>query len=482
MQGVPAVGRREFLATATLATAGLAAAQRPKPTNLLFVLADQWRGSAFGFGSDEVVRTPHLDSLAASGANWRRAYAANPVCTPNRACILTSRYSHQTGMTANDIQLPPDEVCWPQIYRDEGYATMYIGKWHLDGPPKPGFVPPGWRRRGFTEFEGFNRGHIYHKAWGFDDDGNAVGTPLGPDGEPYYEPAAQTDTAIRFMKRNQDRPFALFLSWGPPHTPFRPPKNFQRYETGEIRLRDNVPDEHRDRAMRDLAGYFGLCESLDHEMGRLTKYLEESGLAENTLVVFTADHGELAGSHGKYRKGEPEDESLRVPLLMRLPGRIAPGQEKQTLISSVDLMPTLLSICELSTPASCEGRNLSTTVLGGTEPPSVESLCCEGKVNQTPDIPPPAPAARANSPVNGPWRAIVTPRHKLVVRRGYDNVECLFDLQEDPLEMSNLARDPAVQRMREDLVSQLKTWAAATGDTFPQPPKQAKPSYKHTEG
>ncbi|MCH7790309.1 MAG: sulfatase-like hydrolase/transferase, partial [Acidobacteria bacterium] len=142
---------------------------RVRPLNLLFVLTDQWRFSAFGHGSDEIVRTPHIDDLAASGVLCTSGYSANPLCTPNRASILTGRYAHQHGLTTNDLMLPPQEVCWPQSFRDSGYATHYIGKWHIDGPEKPGFVPPGWRRRGFDTFEGFNRGHFYHRQSGYTD-------------------------------------------------------------------------------------------------------------------------------------------------------------------------------------------------------------------------------------------------------------------------------------------------------------------------
>ncbi len=449
------------------ATVGEAA----EPPNVLFVLADQWRSTAFGFGSDAVVRTPHFDKLASQGANWQRAYAANPVCTPNRACILTGRHSHQTGMVRNDIQLPPTEVCWPQILGDAGYATHYIGKWHLDGPPKPGFVPPGWRRRGFATFEGFNRGHVYHQPWGFDN----AGTPLegmAPAMNPYYEPALQADLAMRFMRANADRRFACFISWGPPHTPFRPPARFDRYEAGEIVLRANVPSDHEAQARKDLAGYYGLCESLDHEMGRLMEFLEESGLARNTLVIMTGDHGELAGSHGKYRKGEPEGESLQVPLLMRLPGRIVPGAKPATLINSIDLMPTLLSMCGLGTPETSSGVDLSGCVKEDAERPSVDSVYCEGKVSSRANA-----APTRNSPVNGPWRSILTERHKLTVRGDPTSVESLYDLQEDPLELRNLAGEQGHARMAGELLAALRDWIERTDDPFPGRAPQAREAY-----
>lgn len=474
---MPAIDRREFLAAASGATTISAGAQTASaPTNILFVLADQWRSSALGLGSDALVRTPHIDGLAAGGANWQRAYAANPVCTPNRACILTGRHSHQTGMVRNDIQLPPQEVCWPQLLHSAGYATHYVGKWHLDGPPKPGYVPPGWRRRGFATFEGFNRGHIYHRHWGFDDSGQPL-AEIAAGLDPYYEPTLQTNLAIDFMRRSQDQPFACFLSWGPPHTPFRPPDAHDLYEPGEIVLRGNVPAEHEAQASKDLAGYYGLCESLDHEMGRLMAFLDESGLRDNTLLIFTSDHGELAGSHGKYRKGEPESESLQVPLMMRLPGRIAAGSEPETLINSVDLMPTLLSLCDMPAPDTCAGFDLSGAVTPGGTAPSVESVYCEGKVLNAPELRP-----GTNSPDARPWRSLVTQRYKLNVRADHSIVDRLFDLQEDPLELRNLANTVETRSLQDDLLAELKAWGQRTGDPFPAKPKPAKEQYDGSEG
>ena len=466
------INRREFLAAASSAAAS--GREAKAPTNLLFILADQWRSSALGCGSDEIVRTPHIDGLASQGANCQRAYAANPVCTPNRACILTGRYSHQTGMTQNDLQLPPQEVCWPELLREAGYATHYVGKWHLDGNERPGYVPPGWRRRGFATFEGFNRGHSYHKHWGFDDSGEPLaGMAAGMD--PYYEPTLQTDLAIQFMHRNQGQPFACYLSWGPPHTPFRPPEAHDLYEPGEIVLRKNVPAEHHARARKDLAGYYGLCESLDHEMGRLLSFLDESGLRDNTLVIFTADHGELAGSHGKYRKGEPESESLQVPLMMRLPGRIPAGSEPRTLISSLDLMPTLLSLCGMPSPHSCAGMDLAGTLTSDDAGPSVESIYCEGKVSS------PHRDAQLNAQGGDPrpWRALITQRYKLNVRAEYSIVDGLFDLQEDPLEMRNLANTSESRSLQGDLLAELKAWGQKTKDPFPARTKQAKKWYEN---
>ena len=217
-----------------------------------------------------------------------------------------------------------------------------------------------------------------------------------------------------------------------------------------------------------LTGYYGLCESLDHEMGRLLTFLDENNLADNTLVVFTSDHGELAGSHGKYRKGEPEDESLHVPLLMRLPGRIS-QQETHTLINSIDLMPTMMSLCGLPEPTTCAGRDLSGAVTADKQAPSVESIYSEGKVDRPPN------GKTRNSPTQTPWRAVVTDRYKLVARVDHNEVDSLYDLQEDPLERRNLAGKKG--GLEKDLMAELRDWGRRSDDPFPQVPAMAKEEY-----
>ena len=474
--------RRRFLAaasamTATAAVRGATAVPRAKRWNLLFILTDQWRASAFGHGNDEVVRTPHIDRLGKQGAICTRAYAANPVCTPNRSCLLTGRHSHQTGMINNNLMLPTDEVCWPQVFADAGYRTHYIGKWHVDGEAKPGFVPHGWRRRGFQTFQGFNRGHIYHKPWGFDDDGSPLVPQQVASDPEYYEPTYQTDLAIEFMKQNQQSTFACCVSLGPPHTPFAPPKDFDRYTRDEIVLRPNVPQRHEQQARKDLSGYYGLCESLDHEVGRMMSYLDESGLADSTLVVFTSDHGELAGSHGKYRKGEPEDESLRVPLVMRQPGMIPAGTVNESLVNSIDLMPTMLDLCELKDPGTSTGRSVSSAVKDSRNASDTQdSIYCEGKLVGA------ASASKgrkqqAGAQASGPWRAVVTGSHKLVVRGDEKNVVQLYDVENDPFETRNLANTAGHKDLQAGMLAQLLAHRDATGDPWPRAPEAAAKMY-----
>ena len=444
-----------------------------KPTNVLFVLADQWRSSAFSHGGDPVVVTPNIDRLAERGARFTRVYAANPVCTPNRSCILTGRYSHQHGMIFNEIMLPPREHTIAEVFSDAGYATHYVGKLHVDGKEIPGFVPPGWRRRSFQTFEGFNRGHWYPTgAQYFDNDGKLV----KPD---VYEPTYQTDLAIDFMKRNRNHPFFCFLSWGPPHQPYRPSKEWDIYDPAKLEFRPNVPADTRNdpKNRKWMAGYYGSCSALDHEMGRLIRFLEESGLAEDTLLVFTSDHGDMLGSHGLNYKEKPEDESLHVPLYISLPGRVRAKQTIDTLVSSIDLTPTILSFCGLHPYAGIAGKDLSGAVLGRA--PHVDFIYAQGAM--TAGKPRSIEIDGAYGIMGGKeWRAFVTPTHKLVVTIDNKTVG-LFNLEKDPYEMNNLAGERSAATLERDLLARMRGWAKEIDDPFPQLSKPAKPFYTDEE-
>ena len=178
-----------------------------------------------------------------AGARFQRCYATNPLCTPNRSCIITGRFPHQTGMIHNDIMLPPENRCIAESFAAAGYATHYVGKWHMDGEAKPGFVPAGGGG-GFRTFEGFNRGHYYPTgAHYFTNEGNCCIRTV-------YEPQYQTNLAIEFMKQQKEagKPFYCYLSWGPPHMPYHPPAEWDKYDPGKLQWRPNVPD--REKATR----------------------------------------------------------------------------------------------------------------------------------------------------------------------------------------------------------------------------------------
>ncbi len=471
------LSRRSFVRSLAYAAAGgalagcagnqpteQAQAQTPRPTagkrppNVLIIFPDQWRRQALGCYGDPVVRTPNLDRLAAEGVRFERCYTNNPVCSPARATIMTSRYPHQTGMIHNNLLLRPEEVTIAECLRDAGYATEYIGKWHLDGQAKPGFVRPGERRQGFESFEGFNRGHWYHNPQYFTNEGKLI----KPEG---FESFYQTDLAINFMKKHKDQPFFVYLAWGPPHMPYRPPEEFDRFTAADLKWRPNVPQKFRSdkRTIQNLCGYYGLCEALDHEVGRLLKFLDESGLAQNTLVLFTADHGDMHGSHGLRYKTHPEEESAGIPLIARLPGVIPNGLVSKTLISLIDIMPTVLSLCGLPVPKTAVGRDLSAAFKGKSV--NDEPLYLEGRMQVFKESNKPGQFGHGGY---GAWRAIVTPQHKLAVDFT-GKVRLLVDLEKDPYELNNLADKPEAAALQKELLAQLKEIGKRTGDPFPEP-------------
>ena len=464
--------RRDFLKAGAAAAAGAAlpgfspgradpgGSRRP---NVLMLFADQWRFSAFGLGSDPLVRTPNLDRLAKEGALCERAYAAYPLCTPNRSALLTGRFPHQTGMIRNNLMLPPSERSFAEDFRDAGYETFYIGKWHMDGPAKPGFVPKGWRRRGFERFVGFNRGHAYYASKTFSDDGRL----LRPKG---FEPTFQTDLALEFLKRKREKPFLCFLSWGPPHMPYDPPRGFRRFfRMKGLEFRPDVPRELRDskRLRRMIAGYYGLCEALDREAGRLLAGLKALGLEEETIVLFTSDHGDMLGSHGLFYKNHPFEESLHVPLFVKAPGRIPAGTRVEEPVSTIDLGPTLLGLCGLKPLPRAAGLDLSAR-LKGRGGPAGDSVYAEGRMQSK--------GGKRKRKRNASWRALVTAEHKLVLGPG-GKTAALFDLGKDPCETRNLAGEKAWAALEKKLRARLRRWAEETGDPFPKPSREARAFY-----
>lgn len=441
--------------------------------NLLFVLVDQWRFCAFSHGevNDALVQTPNLDRFANEGLRWRKAYSTSPLCTPERSTLVTGRYPHQTGMTVNNVMIPPGNRCLAEIFREAGYATHYIGKTHYDGKGRydivdsegnrgwmPGDKSRRWRRRGFTTYQGFNRGHAYMPTSAAtvemrDDDGRVMTEVIGR-----YEPEFQRELAETFIENNRTRPWCCFLSWGPPHTPYGTvPAEYKTYTVTETDRRPNVPAGNP--GATDLANYFAQCTALDDQFGRLMQFMEEKGLKDNTLVVFTADHGDMHLSHGLTTKTKPQEESMHIPLFMQWPGTVPSGHVSDTLIGGVDIMPTLLGLCGLPVPKTCAGIDKSTAARG-LAMPEIESIYCEQ---------------------NNPWRAIVTNRYKLVVlgtaALTLASVNHLYDLDNDPYELNNLTDDPAHAELKQQLLNRLVQWIADTEDTYPAYPPKAREMY-----
>jgi len=437
------MNRRDFLRQAAVGGAAScyrAPAKAPeRRPNILLLLADQWRGQTLPPAGDRDLKAPHLSRLAGEGLTFRRAYASSPLCSPSRASILTGRFPHACGVTRNNLRLPEDEPSLAAELLRAGYATGYIGKWHLDGEGKPGFVPPGPRRHGYDYWAAFNRGHSYYRSTYYLDDA----TPIQPKG---FEPDYQTSLAVDFIRRNRTGPFFLVVSWGPPHPPRTPPPAFAKlYKPGQFSLRANVPATLTRDIQRDYANYYALCSALDDNVGRLLGCLEEEGIAAGTLVVFTSDHGDMLGSHGLAGKNEPYEESVLIPLLMRYPRTISPGTTLEMPVSNVDLMPTLLSIAGAPVPQGVQGRDFSGLVLTGKGQPS-ESIYCQGRLGTAKE-----------------WRMVVRGLDKIVVDRNLETTH-LFNLGRDPYEMENLADEKVFRRKRDEMHAILRDWMRRMGD------------------
>jgi arylsulfatase A-like enzyme len=432
--------RRQFVSSAAVA---LQPPETRKP-NLLFVLASQWRAQTLSSAGDPDLKAPHLARLAAQGAHFSRAYASNPASSPSRTSVLTGQFPHMCKMPHNDLQLAEDEPTMAGHMKKAGYATGYIGLWRLDGEEQPGFVPPGPRRHGFDYWAAFNRGYSYYKSTYFRD----TPEPLVREG---FEPDYQTDLAIDFIRQNKSKPFYLFVSWGPPHPPRTPPGRVRSlYEPAKFRLRPNVPSGYAAQARKGCLGYYGLCSALDENLGRLMRALDESGLGEDTILVFTSDHGDMLGSHGLESGDVPFEESARVPLLMRYPRALKGGVTNDLLVSNVDYLPTLLALCGIESPEGVQGQDLSEAILtgAGRRP---EAIYCQGKLTE-----------------EGEWRMLVRGYDKLVVNAKLEPTH-LFNLAEDPYEMANQLEDKFQLRRLDELKAVLRLWMRRAGDRVPYP-------------
>jgi arylsulfatase A-like enzyme len=403
----------------------------PDRPNVLFVLCDQLRAETVGCLGNDQVATPTIDRLADEGALFERAYPPSPGCCPTRGSLLTSQYSHQHGVVNFNVPLPTTADTLSCRLRDGGYETGYIGKWHLDGQANPGRIPPGPRRQGFEFWRGFNRGHRYHDGHPtFDEEGNVEWV-----GE--YQPRVQTDMALDFIgdRAGGEDPFFLMLSWGPPHTPFDAPEEYAAmYDPDDLDLRPNVPEAEDIPDLReDLAEYYGLTTSLDDQLERLLAGLAEHGVEEDTLVVFTSDHGEMLGSHGRYRKGYPHEESVHVPLVARYPERVDAGQTHDQPVSLIDLMPTILSYADAPGPDGMEGVDLTPLLDGESVDPHPEGVYMQNDIA-----------------FDSAWRALRTDQYMVTVDRDLQ-VRYLYDMTTDPHQQENLAGDPDHADLQEDL-------------------------------
>lgn len=455
--------RRELLGG--LAAAGLAAgpprslaATQP---NVLFVFSDQHRACSMPGQPGNDAAAPAMERLAEQGTTFTHCISNYPVCSPYRAILMTGRWPCQTGVIDNSHALRLSERTLGEAFLDAGYRTGYVGKWHLDARGAEGHAlkPAGAARHGFSEWRAwYNTNPHFDRSHTFDQRTGRQQVPAG------YNATRMTDDAIRFIERDRTRPWMLVLSLNPPHPPFRdaPPQLLRNYPPGDLRLRPNTVEAVtgragvRGRGVRDdLAGYSAHIEGVDREMGRLLECLDRNGLAEQTVVVYTSDHGEMLGAQNRMGKRLPHEESCRVPLLMRGPG-VPAGRRTDVLVGAIDLLPTLCGVAGVPAPSQCEGLDLSAAVRGEhVTGPEHQFLMHVAKANASGGANHPAPL----------FRGIRTARHTYAC--GEIGRWCLYDNQEDPYQQRNLADDPSRSRLMDELDAEILDYLRRARDRYP---------------
>ncbi len=436
---------------ATLAHSAVAA-EPPRRPNIVFVFADQWRADATGYAGDPNVITPHLDQLESRSVNFTHAVSICPVCSPYRATLMTGQRPLTHGLFVNDVPLEPKTPCLGEVLRDAGYDTAYIGKWHIDGHGRTTYIPPE-RRRGFDYFKVLECTHVYHHSPYYADDDPTLRYWPG------YDAFAQTLDARQFIEDHaqSDRPFALVMSWGPPHNPYQwsLPKYKAMYDQAALKLRPNVPEDESDVAREELLGYYAHCTALDDAIGWLMDTLRRTGVERDTIVVFTSDHGDMLHSHGDIRKQKPWDESIRVPLLIHYPAALGEGgRRSDEMINTEDLMPTLLGLAGVAIPQTVEGLDYSGYLRGGPSPGDGAALIA----SYTPF----GEWVRAKG--GREYRGIRTRRYTYV--RDLTGPWLLFDNEADPYQQNNLVNQPEHAALQAELDARLQAKLTAAGDTF----------------
>jgi arylsulfatase A-like enzyme len=440
--------------------------------NVIWVFGDQLRAQALGYKKDPNVRTPNIDNLARWGLRFDSAVSGSPWCCPFRASLLTSLYPNQNGVTETPKPLDPAIPTITGPFREAGYHTAWVGKWHLDGSNFPTHYVAPERRGGFDYWMGYENNNNQNEVYVYGTDNEAPQRLTG------YETDSLTDLFIEHLrnhvqKRTPDgdyQPFFAALSVQPPHSPYvtpTTPDSRYYHNPDDIVLRPNVPhvDWVRNKAALDLAGYYGMIENLDMNVGKLKMALKELDVDRETYLIFFSDHGDCLGAHAQWAKSSPWEESIKIPFIIHKEDGRTPMKRGKTdvVINHVDIAPTTLGLCGIEVPDGMKGYNYSYLSKRAPEAPADKTVEPDSAYLQQ------IPRKFHPHSVNQPWRGVLMrDGWKYVCMPGHDWL--LFDTKNDPYEMANVCYDIVYQHQRERCHARLARWIEETGDTFELPP------------
>ncbi len=469
-------------------------AERP---NILWICTDQQRFDTIAALGNSCISTPNIDKLMSEGITFTRAYSQSPVCTPSRAAFLTGRYPRTARCRQNGAQIPPDEILVTRLLAEDGYDCGLVGKLHL-GPCQrraekrinDGYrvfhwshhPAPDWPENDYikwVESKGQSWSKLYHRtpgepAW--------AGMPTE-----FHQTTWCAEKTIEFLSEERDSPWLMSFNCFDPHHSFDPPAEYlKKYDPDDVPAPSFRPGELDNKTefqrvdhqgayggngmsfvklteyqrRKVVAAYYAMIELIDDQVGRMLQALEDTGQRDNTLVIFTSDHGEMLGDHGIFLKGPYfYDCAIRVPLILRWPGRIPAGLQSDALVELMDLAPTVLEVCGLSPLDRMQARSLLPICTGQSDPGKHrDQVYCE-YYNAMPGH---------NHQAHGTM--IFDGRYKIAVYHGRDEGE-LYDLETDPDEFDNLWYKQEYADLRGDLMKRCFDSSIFTMD--PYPPREA---------
>lgn len=450
-----------FLGFQMLLSGAPAGATRP---NILFIYTDDQSHDAMSVVQKEQgakgrypwLKTPNMDKLAAEGVRFRNAFVVNSLCSPSRAVNLTGCYNHLNGIASNFRPFPVNNVTYATQLRAAGYTTAYIGKWHMGGQrERPGF-----------DHHATYLGHGRYADCPFVVDGKDTKTKGWVDD-------VATGYAIEFIQKQRDsgKPWSLVLGFKTPHEPWEPPVRARDLYTSELARSVpnlNSPPPYAGDNQKAVAGkpvpakvptnlnYFRCISAVDDCLGRLMQAVEASGMASNTIIIYTSDNGFYLGAHATGDKRSAYDESLRVPFLVRYPalGAAAKGRITDQMVLNLDLAQSLLDFAGVPAPKEMQGQSwrplLTSDAVPWRQSWFYQYFCEDQKSTRIPDI-----------------TAVRTADAKLIRYRGHSAWNELFDLKADPYEIKNLYNDPSAASLKEKLQSEHDRLAADIGYRVP---------------